>query len=157
MFNNKLYIEVNREERNYCALYAHSLLSSNKVRERFSELMKNRYSLDLDPQNFEIYLEVAALRDYWNDLGDPKKYSEETHSKRLLVLKEILIDQGINEPIINKYDFFWTKGKPKKLWSPGHWSNEGIQGSGLMTLQKIKWAFNAKPYSVPQKLDKKMI
>lgn len=145
MFNNKTYYEVNREERFYCALYAHSLLHSLNIRKNLCKLIENEYDLHLDPQDFEIYLEVAALRDYWNDLGDPKKYTDETHLKRLSVLKKIFQDQGIPEYIISEHGFFWTNGNPKKLWSPGHWSNEGIKATGLDALQKIKWAFNAKP------------
>lgn len=145
MFNNKTYSEVNREERFYCALYAHSLLHSVNIRERFCKLIENEYGLHLDPQDFEIYLEVAVLRDYWNDLEDPKKYTNETHLKRLSLLKKILEDQGIKESLIDESGFFWTKGNPRKLWSPGHWRNEGIKATGLDALQKIKWAFNAKP------------
>ena len=82
MFNNKPYLEVNREERFYCALFGHSLLSSQVVRERFASLVQSKFQLSLKPATFEVFLEVAALRDYWNDLGNPIVYDEETHRKR---------------------------------------------------------------------------
>lgn len=145
MFNSKQYFEVNREEKFYCFLYAHSLLTSKNIREKFCELINNKYNYHLNPEKFEIFIEVAALRDYWNDLGDPKKYSKETHQRRMKILIELLHFINLSDSIIHKFDFFWTTKNHKKLWIPGHWSVKGIEQSGKKELLKIKWAFNAKP------------
>ena len=145
MFNDKPYLEINREERFYCALFGHALLSSQLVRERFAKLVQSKFSLSLQPATIEVFLEVAALRDYWNDLGDPIVYSEETHRKRRVVLTSILQMMGVPEIAIDAHHFFWTSGQHKKLWSPGRWEPKLIKESGLDELKTIRWAFNAKP------------
>lgn len=145
MFNNKKYYVVNREERFYCALVAHALLHSKHTYQKFRNLINNKLQIQLDQLDYEIYLEIAALRDYWNDLGNPRSYSPETHDRRINVLKEILRSQFISDTIIDEFDLFWTKEDHKKLWCPGHWSNERIKSTGDERFQKIKWAFNAKP------------
>ena len=145
MFSNKPFIEVNREERFYCALFGHALLSSQLVRVRFASLARTRFQLSLDPDNLEVFLEVSALRDYWNDLGDPKVYSAETHHKRKGVLVSILQLMGIPEKAIDAHDFFWTSEQHIKLWNPGRWKQKGIEQSGLDVLLTVRWAFNARP------------
>lgn len=145
MFNNKPYSEVNREERFYCALFGHALLSSQLIRERFAKLIKSKFGLSLKSGVFEIFLEVAALRDYWNDLGDPIVYSEETHRRRRIVITSILQMMNVPETAIDTHHFFWTSDQHKKLWSPGKWEPRLIRESGFDELIKIRWAFNAKP------------
>ncbi len=150
MFKNKPYYEVNREERFYCFLLGHALLSSRKTCELFFKLISEKCNHKLNPEDFEFYLEIAALRDYWNDLGDSKKYLDETHQKRLSILVEIIKNQIPDSPvspeaIIEGNDFFWTKGNPRKLWNPGHWNLKEIDSSDYKNLREVKWAFNAKP------------
>lgn len=148
MFTNQRYIEVNREERHFCALLVHALLSSEVARDGFTELISSKCDIKLDPDRMEIFLEAAALRDYWNKLGDSKKYEKDTRNKRRQVLNSIVEDKGYNASVIDKYPFFWTNGiygKNTKLWSPGHWNSSAIEKSPLPNLLKVKWAFNAKP------------
>ena len=90
MFNDKRYSEINREERFFCFLFAHSLLMSRQVRGGLAQLANSKLGISLDPDALEVYVEVAALRDYWNDLGNPVVYTEETHTKRRNVLELIL-------------------------------------------------------------------
>ncbi|MCB9211526.1 MAG: hypothetical protein H6609_19350 [Ignavibacteriales bacterium] len=143
--NMKTYLEFNREERFYCSLYSHALLSSELTSQKFSELIKRKYDIFLTPDDIEVYVEVAALRDYWNDLGNPKKYSEETHLNRLHTIETILYDSDISTKIIETEDFFWTKGKPKKIWIPSHWNLKDSNNTDIEKLKLIKWSFNAKP------------
>lgn len=145
MFNDKSYIQVNREERFFCALFAHALLSSEAIRKDFSTLVASRLDVQINPSSLQVFLEAAALRDYWDDLGDSVTYSDETHSKRKAVLSAILKKEDILEGCIDKYDFFWTSKEHKKLWSPGRWNEKTIEEAGLSELIRIKWAFNAKP------------
>jgi len=148
MFTNQRYIEVNREERHFCALFVHALLSSEIVRAAFVEMVRSRYGIGLSPDSLEIYLEAAALRDYWNSLGDFRKYSLATKQQRRHVLNGIVEYMGYNSNVIDEYHFFWTNeinGDKSKLWSPGHWSSSAIQASSLTNLLRVKWAFNAKP------------
>lgn len=150
MFSDKAYYEINREERFFCSLFAHALLSSAVIREDFKNLVYSKLNIELNPRNLEVYIETAVLRDYWYDLGDPKKYSEKTHQFRKSLLKEILRYFKIPEEIIYNYDFFWTTPSRNKLWSPGRWSKGKIEQTKLdqllqFKLIKLKWSFNAKP------------
>lgn len=146
MFNDKRYSEVNREERQYCALFAHSLLASHACRERFAALVKQRTNVSLDPSDMEVYVEVAALRDYWRDLGDPSGYSPETHERRRAVLGVIFETLSLNASLIEAQAVFWTREVgTTKLWHPGRWDLSKLETAGLGALKLVKWAFNAKP------------
>lgn len=149
MFNAKPYLEVNREERFYCHVVIHALLTSETTRRNFSELIQSKVGVAFPPSAFEIFVEAAALRDYWYDLGDPLDYSDKTDQRRREVLTSILGYFDIPGEAINKNGFFRTsKGK---LWSPNRWSETGIEKSNELGkpekayLKMVKWAFNAKP------------
>lgn len=145
MFNDKQYSEINREERFFCFLFSHSLLMSRQVRGGLAQLANSKLGISLDPDALEVYVEVAALRDYWNDLGSPVVYSEETHAKRRKVLELILNEFQLPASTLDDYDLFWTSVRGGKLWSPSQWSIEELKQAGLEDLIKVRWAFNAKP------------
>jgi len=157
MFIDKPYFKVNREERFYCFLLCHSLLMSEIVREGFTNLINHKIGKILDVRDLEVYIEAAVLRDFWYDLGNPKKYDDKTHSRRqellLYLLKKFVnLPKTVIDINDNDYDFLWTKKSPKKLWNPGHWNETciknnkaGIEKEQVDKLCKIKWAFNAKP------------
>jgi hypothetical protein len=150
MFNDKPYLEVNREERFYCAILLHLILSSRAFRERFFGAIDAKHGTKLDPGDFQVFCEIAILRDYWNDLGDPEKYSEETHQRRMMVLEILLPLAGVEPSQIGKQTFFWTRGFKSKLWSPGHWSEEAIDSTDWTDgtkkeMKTLKHAFNSKP------------
>jgi hypothetical protein len=145
MFNDKPYLEVNREERFFCALFGHALLSSSIIRERFARLAQSKFGITMQPATMEVYLEAAALRDYWNDLGDPVVYSDDTHRKRREVLGSLLSVMNVSEDVIDKHHLFWTSERHNKLWSPGRWKPKALKESGFAELVKLRWAFNAKP------------
>ena len=143
MFSEKSYSKVNREERFFCFLLGHALLMSGQVRQGFAELASKKCNLILDPDKLEVYVEAAALRDYWRDLGNPVEYSKETHNSRRAVLELILEKYSISADVLDKHDLFWTS--TRKLWNPNHWSEKALEEAGLKELIKVKWAFNAKP------------
>jgi len=150
MFNPKSYLEVNREERFYCALFAHTLLCSQETRRNFCGFIKHKFGMILEPTNFDVYLEAAALRDYWNDLGNPVVYDKDTHFRRREVLALVLREVNVSDTAIDRHDFFWTSRQHEKLWSPGRWNPRAIKEANLdesvkSRLLSVKWAFNAKP------------
>jgi hypothetical protein len=145
MFSEKSYSDVNREERFFCFLFAHALLMSRQVRQGFAELAQRKCNVGLDSDKLEVYVEAAALRDYWRDLGDPVAYSPDTHKSRRAVLELIFEKYSISADVLDKHDLFWTSSEKKKLWNPNHWSIEALKKAGLEELIKVKWAFNAKP------------
>lgn len=145
MFNDKSYLSINREERFFCVLFAHALLASSTYRSRIVEVLNQRFDVSLDALALEVYLEVAALRDYWNDLGDPMVYSLETHQRRREVLNAIMEMESIDPAIIDKNGLFWTSQPGSKLWNPGRWDCDRLEEAGLGQLKRVRWAFNAKP------------
>jgi hypothetical protein len=149
MFSKKNYLEINREERFYCFLLAHAILSSNEFRKRLTNTI---HPFDmLNPDNIAVYIEAAALRDYWNDLGEPLKYDVTTAQNRMKVLHEILAIYGLDDCLSNPaLSFFWTSNNLIKLWNPGKWEiskeeKEILGKTKYDLMKKIKWAFNAKP------------
>jgi hypothetical protein len=145
MFNDRPYAEINREERFFCSLLAHALLATDVVRRRFLELLAMKTGARLDPEHLEVFIEAAALRDYWNDLGDPSAYSDDTHGRRRVVLDLILGELGVPAQVLDEHPLFWTFPERKKLWSPGRWEEKALREAGLDGLVDVKWAFNAKP------------
>jgi hypothetical protein len=56
MFNTVPYWKVNREERFFCFLFGHALLSSRSVRVGFAELTKEKCDMELalDPDELAV-------------------------------------------------------------------------------------------------------
>lgn len=124
-------------------MLGHALLMSGQVRQGFAELASKKCNISLDPDKLEVYVEAAALRDYWRGLGDPVAYLPDTHNRRKAVLELIFEKYRISADVLDKYDLFWTS--TRKLWNPNHWSEKALEEAGLKELIKVKWAFNAKP------------
>jgi hypothetical protein len=120
---------------------------SKQVRLGFAELAQRKCNVSLDPDNLEVFVEAAALRDYWRKLGDPVEYLPKTHEARKAILKKIFEKYPLHEDILGKHDLFWTspKSSKRKLWNPNHWNEKALAEAGLDELIKVKWAFNAKP------------
>ena len=161
MFNDKEYFEVNREERHFGNLLISSLIYNSKYREYFFGLVNKKIgSPDFLRDPFDIYSETAILRDYWNDLGDAQKWTQELFNRRREIIDSCLDCFKIDKSIIDKEEYkeiFWTN--KKKLCSPGKWTEKnngklkklkdiqrkyGISESENY-LCRIGWAFNAKP------------
>jgi hypothetical protein len=149
MFGAEAYRDVNREERFYCFLLGHALLVSPHMRNSFTALAQPHAALDAGA--LEVYVEMAALRDYWFALGDAREYTEETHTRRRAVLEHLLSCCTLSNELIDQHDFFWTgRGDARKLWNPGRWrlpkeSSEELPFATLQNLWNLKWAMNAKP------------
>lgn len=150
------FLKTNREERFFCAVLLHALLTPSPSQQRLLRLMGRATETDLVPENLEVYVEVAALRDAWHALGDHHKYTAEVHQARLDALHGLLrTTSGFSgttaalDGIVREHRFFWSTPAKKKLHSPGRWPLEAIQDlvelGGKQRLQGLKWAFNAKP------------
>jgi hypothetical protein len=141
MFDDVEYYEINREERNFEALLFTSILYDGNFRNGFFKLVneKSQNGLFLNGDDYDIYTEVAMLRDYWHESGADKE-KHRRHLTKMLALYEL--DAGM----IDQYGFFWTKDKGELL-NPGRWSDENMPDDvpGRGELLKIKRAFNAKP------------
>ena len=149
MFSKKKYFEVNREERHFGFLLFSEILNNDEFRNRFFCSVNEKKKCNLNPDSFEVYSEVAALRDYWFNLGDSIKYDESTHQKRFEVLTQILSSIGYSDLDIETNDVFWTTKNPetRKLWCPSSWNIKEIEALKRKgkDLAPIRWCFNAKP------------
>lgn len=136
------FLEITREERFFCALLTHGVLSSASLRSAFYERLSAAADVDLDPSEgaTEVYTEVAWLRDHWRNLGDPAQWNDEIDARRAEFLEACL--NAMNRPAQENFTepFFRTSGN--KLMSPGRWKLEDAQQRGV---ERLKWAFNAKP------------
>jgi hypothetical protein len=154
MFSKKEFYKVNREERHFGFLLMASIIFDDDFRKYFFELINESISQEsfLDNNDFDIYSEVAIFRDYWNDLGDYEKYTQELHSQRKKIIEIFLEHFNINRNIIYNYSLFWTgRIGESKLWFPGRWpvpNINTIQREENLTdrqLLRLRWACNAKP------------
>jgi hypothetical protein len=152
------YTDFNREERHFCAILMHALLSSKEVAEAFISLIKDTARSEeprvLDTESLEVFLEPAVLRDHWSSLGPWKSdtaYFNETHLNRRELLKQLFSNHGISDGVFNEA-FLWT-GVPheSKLRFPGRWSHRSLQESSLskehkcVLNEKERVVFNAIP------------
>jgi hypothetical protein len=145
-FRGGSYASVNREERHFCFLVGHALLGYRAARQGLADLLQTRYpGCILDPDNLQIFVEAAALRDFWHDLGDPVAYDDETGRRRRVVIEALLEHANVDKNVLDQHLLFWTSAVRTKLWSPGRWSLDALREAGLESLSRVKWAFNAKP------------
>lgn len=149
MFGKFQLWEINREERFYCALLAHVTLSSALARDSICKAINMATGSRLVAENLEVYVEIAALRDYWNRLDRPVGYGGP--DPKLDVLRKIFELEGLAADLLDNPAFRTSTGK---IPNPGHWNIETIcqafpeaaaNCNWLDTLKKIKWSFNAKP------------
>lgn len=145
VFNDKPYAAVNREERHYCSLLAHALLSSSSTRQYLVEVLRERIDASLDPEHLAVFVEAAVLRDYWYDLGDPAAYTDQTGSARRAVVEQVLGMYETDPAVIDRHALFWTPSTKPKLWYPGRWNHEALVAAGLEKLKTPRWAFRAIP------------
>ncbi|MDZ7790291.1 MAG: hypothetical protein U5L08_07340 [Xanthomonadales bacterium] len=165
------YAKVNREERFYCMLLAHCLLSNEPARQGFAKVVEDNAGLPSmfsQSPELDVYVEVAALRDFWRELGNPGRYDEALEQARLDFLGKAIdwantldlegaegcapIPSDVREKAPGSP--FWTEGRnsghKKKLWSPARWSIKRLKDFPLSKpcaerLMRLRWAFNAKP------------
>lgn len=145
-FGEQPFRAVVREERFFCFLLAHSLLSSRRTRTRFTELAQTLAPLDADA--LDVFVEATVMRDYWRALGNPVGYTATTHEARRAVLVRLLEHEGVLPEVLDQHAVFWTgaPGQPgSKLWSPGRWDSKALAAVGVPGLIRLRYAFNAKP------------
>lgn len=169
------YRRVNREERFFCMLLAHCLLAHVGARQGFVRVVEASQGI---PSTFSaspelaVYIEVAALRDFWRQNGNPRAYNERLEQARRGFLRKAREwANALPRPVASGSDDgwgaipkgwleeskgspFWTEGAGRnhvpKLWSPGRWSMKRLaefpfSKPCIKRLMRLRWAFNAKP------------
>lgn len=120
--SNPHYYEINREERNYAAIFFAALCKEENA-SRF--LQAYGMKEDIGPE-FGIYFEYAYVRDLWNTIR-----SEETRKE---IIKQNLPIQGID-------DILQNPGR----WSMGKYDQNFPDNNAFLRVCRFKWAFNIKP------------
>lgn len=146
------FYKINREERHFSFLFMAAVISNHSFRKRSFESINQQSSLTLNPNDFDVYAEVALFRDYWYSLGDHKNYDMELHNKRMRMLQLILKGMNLDEQLICDFDMFWTgEIGQSKLWYPGRWATskireiEKVKNITEKKLWRCRWLCNAKP------------
>jgi len=138
------YYEINREERNYAAIFFSALCRPGNA-ERFLRYCGIADSIGPD---FGIYFEYAYLRDLWKTLECDVTKKEIIRGQ----LKLSGIDALLDLPIVEINRRFGVGGEPsvKFVEYPGKWSiikfNESFPGNeDFLKICRFKWSFNIKP------------
>jgi hypothetical protein len=153
---NPSFVDVTREERFFCSVLMHVLLSESPAAQGALDRLAERAGVPLEAIDLEVYSEVAALRDAWAGLGPFIPYTPKVHDRRLFVLHGILTHvagytgspSDLEEFTRKHAALFLSGGAVPKLHSPGRWPNGAMSQVPELRekdLQSIKWAFNAKP------------
>jgi hypothetical protein len=138
------YSEINREERNYAAVFYAALIKPGNT-EKFLNLLGIS---ELPGDEFGIYFEYAYLRDIWRKIAD-----EQTKKN---ILRQFLPIDNIDEIIarsaeeINRHFGVAFTISKTFIQQPGKWAlsnyDKTILGNDdFLKVCKFKWAFNIKP------------
>lgn len=141
---NPNYYEINREERNYAAIFFAALCKQNNA----ESFLKYCGFEGKQGSEFGIYFEYSYLRDLWYQIKD-----EET--KKKIVLETLKID-GVEEilklPLKEINQKFGVSGEASSeyLQFPGKWAivkyNQNFpDNEDFLNICKFKWSFNIKP------------
>jgi len=138
------YCEINREERNYAAIFFAALCKPDNA-EQF--LNYCGFDVALSP-DFGIYFEYAYLRDLWFQIKEEATKKKIIHTH----LKINRIDEILNLPLKKINQNFGVSGEASSdyLQFPGKWAivkyNENFPANDdFLNICRFKWSFNIKP------------
>jgi hypothetical protein len=138
------YFQINREERNYAAIFFSALCQPGNA-ERF--LRHLNIVSPVSPE-FGIYFEYAFLRDLWIQI--PDEATKKSIVRSLLPVTRI--EAILQLPLIDINRTFGVAGTPSAdfLQFPGKWSVGKFHPNfpndqDFLALCRFKWSFNIKP------------
>ena len=143
------YYNINREERNLCAILFHLLLSEDKLK-KFLKIIDNRFPVE--EQHMGIYFEYAFLRDIWENI--PKKDGNETKKRIILDSLQLSNKKDLETSSVEEFNDFFiqrkSKSSSKHIENPGNWNINRIDknfhdNEEFIKICEFKWCFNAKP------------
>jgi len=167
---DKPYYEICREEQNLCALLYHLLLVNPENLQNFLELVVGRKTSR--PDNAQIYVEFAYLRDTWKEFGNGGlPLGEQNQRRRHFILSALGLDghEGLRNCSVEEFNAVFIKKTEKKklsfshIQSPSSWSitqfdeveqfdnifrkgEESEKGNQeFLRAARFKWCFNVKP------------
>lgn len=141
---NERYATINREERNYAAIFYHALLQPGNA-EKFLHLLEMDEPIGPD---FGIYYEYSFLRDLWRHTPDNETRKE--------IIQQHLHISGLDDilkmPTAAINALFGVAGKPSEtdIQNPGKWAiskyhDHFSDNSDFLKVCRFKWSFNIKP------------
>jgi hypothetical protein len=158
--NESPFYEFVREERLFCAVFAHLLLTGRSNLVSFLSLLNEREAPARrigtgSVEEAELYLEFTYLRDHWNRLGrdnDKKRVLLARLLERVPSLQSIARDLPEDISELNRR-FLGTRGAQirQDIVMPGQWSvtalYEGFKSTPevFRDLCRFKWSFNIEP------------
>jgi hypothetical protein len=140
------YFEINREERNYAAIFFAALCRPGNT-EKF--LQHCGIDKRVDHPDFGIYFEYAYLRDLWKEISKDKTRGEGTKKQIIRMHLPIKgIDEILEMPSTEINRRFGIGGKV--LQYPGRWEVAKYNGNfddndDFLKICRFKWSFNIKP------------
>lgn len=148
--NVKRYGPVVREERFFCAVLFHLLLTDNAVLQQLLEKagVPNHENYTCD--SVRVFVEYAMARDLWNSLDDDGKANEKKKKFILDCLGNPSGLENLETEEFNKKLVAGSKISKDKIQSPARWGEEKIKvffkdQKFIENACKLKWAFNVKP------------
>ncbi len=141
---NLNYSEINREERNYAAIFFTALCKPGNA-EKFLTYCGFKENIGSD---FGIYFEYAYIRDLWSKI--------KTEQIRKEIIRQKLQINGINDildlPLIEINKLFGVGGDASSdfIQFPGKWAivkynNHFTDNDDFLKICRFKWSFNIKP------------
>lgn len=141
---NPNYYEINREERNYAAIFFAALCKDNNA-EQFLKYCNFKSELT---NEFGIYFEYSYIRDLWNKIESEEIKKEIIRQHLQINNIESILSKSLKE--INQ--IFGVGGEPSTsfLQYPGKWSISKYDqnfpdNNDFLNICKFKWSFNIKP------------
>ncbi|HEU0075990.1 MAG TPA: hypothetical protein VFS30_18495 [Dehalococcoidia bacterium] len=158
--NESPFYEFVREERMFCATFAHLLMTGNENLLSFLDLLSERVSPErrIDTRSVdeaELYLEFTYLRDHWNSLARDNDKKRDLLTRLLGHVPSLeFVAQTLPDDIseLNRR-FMGRRGAQIKLdiVMPGQWSVRALYDEFktmpevFRDLCRFKWSFNIKP------------
>lgn len=151
---NDSYYNINREERNLCAILFHTLLTGNN---RTTFLKKINCDFQIVESEYSIYLEYAFIRDIWDKIRAVYGISGGNIKKRRIILDFINSEQKqeLESLPIKSFNNLFIQSQIRsassdEIESPGNWNVAQLDkltddNTEFLRLCKFKWSFNAKP------------
>lgn len=158
------YGQVVREERFFCAVLFHLLISDQGFLEKFLEKCG---VVKVELSEVRVFIEYAMARDLWNSM----ERQEEVNQNRAQFLKEWVpslkeyVPRDFNSDSVREFNRRLVSGPPseKYIQSPARWSEEKIKTLLISDKDKVKvacmlkWAFNIKPDIVIEYGNKRVV